>query len=359
MAESQSIRLASRWSFYGCTSEDEQRVAACWREKGSLLADKAVSLADQPLSLSLVADGNGDGPARWTVRGALPAWGGLITSEGSGETTEGAIDALLAQFCEKIDRRLSEPPTQGARQADLDAVTATLTEWRLQERSAAFISFMWPLVTTLGPYIRRELRLRRAQGESADASLSTYEVLDEVLLRTWEEFPRRTANQPLHHWLIRLADESIVWLNRPFAEASTDDEVPVPSTDLASVDPDDWIERIDYHERIELGQLIPSADDILDWDEDRLEIKQQHLAELFGEMPWEQRQALILQVTQGFSTAEIADFQGRSLAEVETDIATSITELRRKLEQPLLADVEESFERQERRQWRKRNSARR
>ena len=45
--------------------------------------------------------------------------------------------------------------------------------------------------------------------------------------------------------------------------------------------------------------------------------------QLLGELPRQQRQALLLFAVHGFSEAEIADFQDRSQAEVTRDIETA------------------------------------
>src|SRR5690606_3474544 len=113
-----------------------------------------------------------------------------------------------------------------------------LTRWHQEHRSDAFLSFLVPLVASLRPYVDQELRLREINDGLAGEMLNTREVLDDVLVQSWEQFSRRKQEMPIDLWLVQLADESMQRLGTQLADASLDDQAPDDAGDSRLRDED-------------------------------------------------------------------------------------------------------------------------
>jgi DNA-directed RNA polymerase specialized sigma24 family protein len=218
------------------------------------------------------------------------------------------------------------------------------------ERGRAFISFLSPLVAALAPYVQREIRVREYDGTLVGESITASDILDEVLVSAWERFPRRAKTLALDLWLVQLADECIERLGKCEHPQSLEDETPVPKSELEEMS---WAELAIPSEAIELRDLVPAAEQIDAWDGLDFESKQEHVAKLFAGLPRERRQAFVLKVVHGFNSAEIADFQGRSVADVESDIAAASAAIERRVLEEFAPDPEEPFARRELREFRR------
>jgi len=346
------------WTYYGCDKEDEERLAACWQERAGAVSARAAELSDAVSHLNIAAERSETSP-QWVLHAALHVPGLTLVADGAGETAEESIDDLLSHLAAAIDREQDEPIEVTQRRRGVEAFETVLASWREKGASEAFMSFLLPLAVSTGPYIHRELQVREIRGARAAAQLSPLDMLNEMLLLAWERFPQRTAAQPLDVWLMQLADEVMERLITSTAEVSTDEEVPAPSSEPRPTLEDEWIEQVSYLERVELSQLLPGERGIDAWDETQMELVQRHLAELLGDVPREQRHALVLNAALGYSAAEIADFQDRSTEDVEADIAEAITEIRRRLQTEGSIDLAEAFEKEELHAERKRRGAQR
>jgi len=214
MPEPQSQLVSTQWIYYGCNEEDEARIASCWRNTSGVLSSKTADVADIPSQVCAVAEKN-DAEPKWILRATLQTPDAAIASEGAGETVDAAVDSLLFGLTQELDRLREEPATVVRERQGVATLAAALAGWRALGRSQAFISFLLPLMASIAPYVRRELRSRHIRGDSSGRTVSPYDVLDEVLLQAWEEFPNRNENQTLSLWLISLADQVIERLDRP------------------------------------------------------------------------------------------------------------------------------------------------
>lgn len=317
--------IPERWSYYGCDQEDEANIQRLWETQGELVRGKASQVADAGGQLQLMVERSDEAPI-WTMQAVLHLPGATLTARGSAQTMEQSLEAMMNSLAEEIDRHQERPIQVVQRHQGLDGLDSLLRDLREKDRSEAFISLLFPVVASLGPYIRRELEVRQIQGKLPTTQTTPQEVLNEVILKAWEEFPQRKGALDL--WLMRLADQALEQFGTESSEVSTDQQVAVPSTEPRQAQRDEWVDQVSYFERMELGQLLPTGSEIDDWDQNKLEVSQQQLAELLGGMPWERRQALVLNTVFGFNTVEIADFQERSVAQVETDLAEGTSQIR-------------------------------
>lgn len=333
--ENRSGALAIDWTFDGGNEFDEMQVDRQWKRWQVELEGKIAEL-ELPASRLRVAVEPGDGDTPWTMHAALYLPGVTLAAEQQGAASAEAFERLMAALADQIDRVQDPPVFVSQQRLGLEGIAAVLERWQAENRSDAFLSYLVPALMTLWPYIERELQLREIERTPSAAEIIPHDVVNEVLVMSWERFAWRDRRLPLDLWLIRLADEAMEMLCPPESQASIDDSVPAPRDDLQafhSDEWDEWIEEATYLESVRLAELLPGGEAVTDWDDELLDRRAGHLVRMLAPLPQDRRQALILHAVLGFNTAEIADFQDRSVADVEDDIATGIAELRRQAEE--------------------------
>ena len=133
---------------------------------------------------------------------------------------ESALDEVLHGLAEQVDVLEDSPERMTERRQGTEGVLELLTAWHAENRSQAFLSFMAPLVTSIGPYVQRELRVREIEEQAIGEQISAADILDEMLLQSWERFSQRTTQLSFDLWLVQLADEALDRLCRHVAEES-------------------------------------------------------------------------------------------------------------------------------------------
>jgi DNA-directed RNA polymerase specialized sigma24 family protein len=254
----------------------------------------------------------------------------------------------------RIDQLADSTVSAPLRREGLDEMVELLNQWHGQRRSEAFMSFLAPVVETLGSYVQRELMVRESDEILSREQVTARDVLDDVLVHAWERYQRRAADLPLDLWLVQLADEALNRLSGQVAQQSMDVEMESPTPEWREFDTDHWIEQDSYPETIELSDLLPGESGVADWDDLEMETKQAHLAAMLGQLPRERRQAFVLQLAHGYNTAEIADFQNRPGHAVEADVAEAVAAIRRFFSAEQGLDVQERFAKLEMRQRKRR-----
>jgi DNA-directed RNA polymerase specialized sigma24 family protein len=332
------------WVYEGCDEHDEARIDRHWRERQMELEGRLAALSEDPSELRIAVNQDHEAE-RWDVLAALHAGGRTLTAEASSDQVELALDKVLGSLARKIDRLEEEPERVTLRRQGLEGIEALLERSRRQEQGNAFVSFLLPLVRDLRPYVRRELRMHQIENGLASGQVTVPDVLDEVLVRAWAEFPQRTRQLPLDLWLVQLADRVLHESNRSVASESLDQVQELPSKEVREAARDEWIEQPAYPESLELSELLPGGEETDSWDRMDVDTKQTRLAELLSGLPRMQRQALVLTAAHGFDVAEVADFQGRSSQEVQDDLAAARLAMENRAIQTDLDDVQERLER--------------
>jgi DNA-directed RNA polymerase specialized sigma24 family protein len=347
--------MEMHWTYEGCDTEDEARIERYWDRQRIELDGKLAELVDVPSELRLAVECL-DSVPEWTIHAALHVPGRTLVAQSTTRSPEQCIDLVIRGLAEEIDRLHDAPTSVVQRREGLDEMLPLLTTWRSQARSRSFMSFLSPIVETLGSYVQRELQIREREGAVSSEGLSAVDILDEVLIRAWDQFFDRPGEMPLDLWLVRLSDQVLDQMGQRVADESIDDEHPTPSRESRESERDEWIEQATYPETIALSELLPDGPGIDSWDDLELDAKQAHLAAMLANLDREQRQAFVLSVAHGYDLAEIADFQDRPVDQVESDIAQATTEIRRHLVDEQAPEQEEPFIRAEirerqRRRW--------
>ena len=337
------------WTYEGCSDQDIARIAAYWDRVQSELSGKVAELPDVPSELRIAVE-NGDSETAWEVQAALHVPGNTLVADGSARTPEKALDQILHGLAAAIDQLENVPTSFTWRRDGLADIVTLLENYRSREkRSEAFLSFLAPLVASLGPYVQHELVIRECDGTLASDQLTPADVLDQVLIDAWDSFPGRNKNRPFDLWLVQLAEDIIDRANGAPQQSLEDETASTPESDGSTWE--EWAQLATFPDEIELRELLPGEPGIEVWDEFDLETKQAHLSQMLSQLSRERRQAFVLNTAHGFNTAEIADFQDRRLQEVEDDIAAAAASIRRYVFEERSKDIEESFERRELRDY--------
>ena len=334
------------WTYEGCDREDELQIELYWDRERIELEAKIAQLFDVPSELRMAVEHAGSASA-WEIHAALHLPGRTLVTQSKANTPEGAIDRVLNGLAEEIDRHQDAPLSDIQRREGLEEMLPVLQSWRSQGRSRSFMSFLAPVVETFGPYVQRELLVRENEGTLTGERVSTTDILDEVLVQVWDQFHGRPDETPLDLWLVRLADQVIDRLSSQMADQSINDESPAPSRESREAERDEWIEQASYPETIELSELLTDGPGIDSWDDLEMDTKQAHLAAMLSKLDREQRQAFVLNVAHGFNLAEIADFQNRTVDQVESDISRATAEIRRYSINEQTPDQEDPFIKEE------------
>ena len=119
------------------------------------------------------------------------------------------------------------------------------------------------------------------------------------------------------------------------ADCGDEDEGDVDQDEEPADDEEDplrdaWTEPGGYPQTVELAELVTGHPGVDAWD--RPGVEGNSLSEALGKLPRDQRQALVWHLIDGFSVAEIADFQQRSADEIEEDIRLAQQALQRELD---------------------------
>jgi len=330
------------WTYDGCDEQDEYRIEDYWRSRNLELESKLAALEDEPTELR-IAVCQGEDPVLWEVQAALHVDTRTLDATSTSGKMELALDRVLHTLAEKLDR-LDEESTAAPGEETSRDVVPLLQQARQSGQSKAFLSHLVPMVSEVQSYARRELHLRQIEDDLPSEQITVADVLDEVIVRAWEQFPRRPETRSMELWLFGLVDEVLAQPNRPVVNESLDEPEELATGEIREAWRDEWIERID-DETTSAAELLPGVASVDDWDDYAADGKHLQLAEMLAQLPRDRRQAFILHAANGFGANEIADFQDRSEEVVVADIALAKQTIEHHLKETELDDIEETMER--------------
>ncbi len=336
------------WAYFGCSKEDEEQLQRPWEAEQRRLRSRLDGLEDEPLELDLACHRQ-DAAPQWQIQSALHLPARTVVVRAMRKEPGEALGDVVTGLIDEIDRSAERPERITLRREGLDGLLPFLEQSREEGRSDVFLSWLSPVVASLAGHVRRELRLREMESDLGAGQLIPADVLNEVLLRAYDQFKRRPQNIPLDLWLLQLADDLVGESSHTPAEASLDEQVDKESVEPRESARDGWIEWPTYSETIQWGDVLRSAPGADAWDALDLETKEVELDRMLAQLPRQQRQALILHTIYGYSPGEVADFQRRSEDEVLADVDAGRYRLERFFHDEYLPTLEERLDPAERR----------
>lgn len=318
------------WVFNDCDAE-KSRARAYWEKKLPRIERLLKRFRDDlcEMQLTLTRHANSD---PWELRAILQLPTGTIVADERRAELEEAIDKVVDHLVENLRRhkqRVRKDYVYRRRRLNREAVSAAgpyLSRDVEANRRQAFFQLLQPLMPSVYDYARRALRILEIEGSVPHNELTARDLVDDVLVRAWDQYADRPPKMDLDVWLIGLLRERIaeiasdrvtVRLGEPAAEPS--EEPLTPDEDVGEID--FWLERIfRSHEPVTLEDLVPdweASDQLGELDEAAM---QQCLETALARLPRDQREALLLHGIEGFEIGEIAMIQDRSEEAVEQAI---------------------------------------
>ncbi|RMG40016.1 MAG: sigma-70 family RNA polymerase sigma factor [Planctomycetota bacterium] len=314
--------MKTHWVFRDCEEADKERARAYLEAKQGRLEKllKKYNPALVELRLTLYRMKND----KWEIRGVLQLPTGTLASHELGisltEAIEKTLDTLVREVKKhkELVRKDYVYRRRREQRRNLSAAGPLLEQDRAANRKEAFFQLLEPLMGHVYDYARHQLELLELEGVIGRGEVTPRDIVDDVLLRAWEQFAERPKHLDLELWLTTLANQRIEELRAqaqeqpvldtelpPEAEQQVEGEPLTPDEDVEEVD--FWLERIfKQSEPITLADLIPDAESTDVWDELDEREQNQRLAAALAKLNPEEREVLLLHVVDGYEIAEIA-----------------------------------------------------
>ncbi len=212
------------------------------------------------------------------------------------------------------DLRITRREEQGKSLEEKEPDLRTLATQKNREE---FFKQIIPLLSPLKDYIKRRLRIAYLTLEIRTPVYTSGDILDDVVLRAYDNFERKPENLSLEEWLYRLANDalekylhkrhSIEGRRRSFEtleqeERRTLEEDPI----TGDADGEIWLpEELDDSEYPAREFTAPADTDDPEKQLERTEQMQLALQAL-SRVPEQERAVFELMVLQGFSKEEVA-----------------------------------------------------
>ncbi|HZW31087.1 MAG TPA: sigma factor-like helix-turn-helix DNA-binding protein [Isosphaeraceae bacterium] len=306
------------WIFQDCDEPRRERARRAWAEGWPRLERWLTTFPREQRRLLLTVR-HDDRTARDEVRAVLILPAGTLVAEESADDAAVALKRVARTLGEEIKRHKDRlrhehlEQRKSRRREVLGAAGPLLQRDAELGRSQAFFELLRPLLGTLRDHARRELRIAELEGGLPTGQVTEDDLMDEVLLRAWRQFPHRPRWVALDLWLLGLLHQALGEWGEGVPPA------PAESTRRPG-DEEEWFAPL-FGEEEPLGW-----EDLLPADEDdpasRLEAEEERerALALLSQLPLVQRRAFALRVLEGYEADDIAKIQGRPESEVLADI---------------------------------------
>lgn len=322
--------MQTHWVFNDCGSNLKEQLRAYWDKKQPRLERLLTHFQGDLKHLGLTVYRHTT-PYRFEVRAVLHLpTAALVAEEEQKEFTE-ALDRVADALCREIKRHLEALRRDHVfrrklrRRQNLVRAGGSLERDVAQGRRHAFFALLRPLLRFLAEHARRELHVLELEGALPRGDLTTGDLVDEVLTIAWERYTRRPRRTSLDLWLVDLLHECLErWRREPptlslvaaGSEPRSEDQEPGEELFLESTD------------AITLEETLPDREQTEAWQRLEAEEQRAYLTRLLAKLPEPQRQAMLLEVLEGYDADEIALIQDRAIAEVRTDLEAARQALR-------------------------------
>jgi DNA-directed RNA polymerase specialized sigma24 family protein/ribosome-associated translation inhibitor RaiA len=337
-----------------CSTGVSEDVASYWEQKLPRIERLLTRFAadQRQLRLSFAC---GETGYTALARLVLPTGTLLVRIDPPAPEHRAAIDQLVDKLTAEIRRhkeRLRHEDVhhrRRRRERDFAAAEPHLTLLHRERDRDAFFDVLQLLLRNLRDHARRELLIAQLEGDIPPGELTVSDLLDEVLLRAWDEWNDRPRHQPLDRWLVRLLHEILD--ERGFKPPDERDQSNAPAAAakqpvslyerLREDDPryeaeNGWaIENNPYWPWVEpltLDEVLPAEEATEPWQQLTAAEQRCLILDELNSFPREQRRAFTLHVLEGWDIVDIAMVQGRAADEVWADIEAVRRALRERLE---------------------------
>ncbi len=336
--------MAQQFIFHNCPPEIKERIRQYWMQKQYRIDRllQSFSPSQRQLRLSVNHQPNG-----YQVRAVLTLPTGVLVAQSKAnfETYQEAIDEVADILTKEIRRHKEQIRhdefyrRKRQRQKDFATASQFLEQDIRQQNKEFFFALLRPVLRNLQNHARRELIFAQLEGKLAPNEMTVSDLLDEAILRAWEQFDRRPSQQPLEQWIGGLMHEILDELETKEIPALSL-EAPIPEDDPRFQVASGWIAENEPFwgnlDPLKLEDVLPQHEVEEPWEALTLAEKERWLFACLSKLPKLQRRAFILYQLEGWEMEEIAMFQHRSLEEVRRDIETAQEFLKNQLKNSLV-----------------------
>jgi len=308
-----------------CTKETKEQLKEYWQKKAGRLGRLLRSFAEDQRHLCLTLDNNG-GRFEGTLVLKLPT--GNLRAGHAGENGHYVIDLLVDKMTKEIKKhkgkiRHDDLYRRKSRRENLKKIVPLLEDEKHRIDKNNFFTLLTPVLRQLEETARHEIIIAQLQSNILPGELTVQDVLDDVLLRAWEQFEDYNNKESLDSWVTKLLHQVIdEKIKDRLSELSIYEE-------LAASDPrytadSSWVcENEPFWEEpvnITINEIFPDEDTLEPWQAMDAEEQLRWLLAHLSTLPVMERRAFTLYFREGLSEEEIAMMQDRSVEEVKANI---------------------------------------
>ncbi len=202
--------MVTYWVFNDCTDAEKQEAKDIWGKKYQPRIERLVSQVAPDLRELRLTVYHFPKPSQWEVRGVLHLPSGSLAAHERTESLEASLDKVAEELVREIKEhksRLRQDYLYRRRRQlrqNLSAAGSLLDEDFQARRRDAFFQLLQPLLVNLYGYARHELRIRELEGKLPRNAYTPQDLVDDVLIRAWEEYQDRPPKMELDLWLTDL-----------------------------------------------------------------------------------------------------------------------------------------------------------
>jgi ribosomal subunit interface protein len=335
--------MSSHLVFNGVDDAVKTRVETYWAEKLPRLQKLLVPYSKDLQEIRLTVSHHPQNSHRswYEVRAVIQLPTGTLAAEADDGDPQVAVDRVADKLVAELRRHKERvrhdyiDKRKARNRADLSAAGPLLERDVENGRRDDFFRLLRPHLRFLRDHARRELRFLELHGMLHRGEMTVTDLLDEVLIRAWQQFADRPRRLSLDLWLTDLLHETLAhWMKQePRPHVSLEDKAEnILPDEVPQEDEDEWwAELLGEDETFTLEDLIPDREGTPAWDQLDAKEQRDQLLSLFRGMPPARRQAFLLHALEDFTTHEIAILQDRPEGEVKADIEAARRTLRERL----------------------------
>ncbi len=334
--------MKTHWRFHDCDQYKDQ-ARDYWEKKARRLERLLSNYHPEFRRLSLVLY---EHPSRnqFELRAVLHLPTGTLIAEETRPSVREAIDTIADELARQIRRHKSQVRKdyvyrrRRERRRNLSAAGPYLEHDAKTLRKEAFFALLRPHLDHVYEYARRELAIMEGEDILPKGQWTPADLVDDVLIRAWEEFSDRPQREALDVWLIELLHQRLdEWSkgDREFSLAGLDELIRESDAEEKDLDPDDlefwWKHVAEPVDPLSWEDLLPDEEWSSAWEELSAEEQEQRLIRHLSNLPATLRHAILLHDAYGFELSEVARIVDRSESQVRADLEEARDQLRRSL----------------------------
>ncbi len=246
------------------------------------------------------------------------------------------IDAKLQRHLERL-RRSRRQRRKSRQQQWLQKVQPDLNAAVDAEQREVFDALLRSQLDMLYRTAEQMIEIKQAEGRLPEGVLPAAELINETMMRAWNEYGRKDENLPLDLWLTRLLRESLAAETLKSERSEPQNEVPEEprAEPLADTDQDSdqwWSANVDRPSRILWEDLLPNEEMPESFSGLSLDDARQTLLSAITRLAQPGRDVLTLYALHGYDFAEIERVLDLPADQVEQATEQARNQLREVLE---------------------------